>query len=340
VRLQCIDVEFQEFQLDSVKGGNGSELVMKIWVFQDHKWHLLMNLDIQLQGLLYCDEPLGKNCVMIDLIDGKYIVPTNPIDLEWYKQMIQHSNHTRMVKSLNFDTLLKLNGLELSIEDINVSKLKIAENITADDTVIDTHRIDQLKRMIIYQRDQMEIKREKLSHLEHLRQQRAKRIGRLKAQLQARENELQTQKEDFSGTLIQYETMINDMAIEKSKISRMITLIFPIEDMAHWLGIPQFDTLPLIIKLDDIESLDHHEADAALGYLTHMTTLLSNYLAVPLRYKLRFFGSFSMVTDNISQIQQRRVFPLFYTQHFHRFQYGVLLLVANMNDIMEERYHY
>lgn len=340
VREQVIDVEFQEFQLCNLKRSDESDFTVKIWVRREDNWNLHMNLSINLRGLIYCDEPLGTNCVMIDLSDGRYLLPTNGFDLKWYEQHIKHSTTQRIMTSLTYDTLMKLNGLVLSIEDLTISKMKIAQQITVQKDTKQAYREHQLQIMISAEQEKLDIKEEKLTQLKIARQQKLKRLAQLKSKHQLQLAHLANNKEDFSQVLIQHEDTLNDLTMMRAKAIKTILTIFPTKDIAQWLQIPQFDLLPHDIPLTRIDSLRHMEMNAAFGQLVHMTMMLSNYLAVPLRYKLRFYGSYSMVIDNVSQIQQRKVFPLFYTQHFHRLQYGVLLLITDMNDIMEDRYKY
>ncbi|CEP20340.1 UV radiation resistance associated gene [Cyberlindnera jadinii] len=341
----CIDVEFQEFDLYGIAGSDEHNIIVKIWVTNeadedDDSWTLLMQLDFSLRALLFCDEPIGDNCVMMNLVDGKYIVPTNDIDLLWYSHVLKRSTPVRKVASLNYDMLMKLNSIQLSLEDLKVSKAKLAKRISEDgvEKGVASYRELKLRDMISSAKQELESKRERLQNLRSLREIKLKQIQGLRTSRQLQLEQLDQERGDFSNLLIQHETTLNEFTVERTKVIKEVKSIFPLEDIAHWLEIPEFDLLPRSVSLHHIESPIHNEINAALGYLAHMTLLLSHYLAVPLRYKIQFFGSYSIITDDVSQIRQRRVFPLFFTQHYPQFQYGVLLLVANMKDIMEENY--
>lgn len=338
VRHDCVDTEFQEFQLVGLRGNDQQDLVVKVWIWHQG-WTLLIRAEFNLTSLLYCNQPHGNNCVMMDLMDGKYLIPTNGIDLDSYRSMIHHNEGTRVLKSLTYDTLVKLNGLELSLEDIARSKTKISKQIHVDTTLSWQPPIGQLLQSIAKERTMRDIKREKLESLKQLQREKQKHLRQRSQKEEKRLEEFQTYRQDHLQILVKYEATVQDLTVERSKVIQLVKSIFQIDTIAEWLLIPQFDLLPLSIPLNEIDMMKQEEFNAGLGSLVLMTIALSNYLAVPMRFKLKFFGSYSMVVDNISQIQQRRVFPLFYTQHYHRLQYGVHLLVANINDIMAEKHH-
>ncbi|KAK9881429.1 hypothetical protein WA026_016315 [Henosepilachna vigintioctopunctata] len=72
----------------------------------------------------------------------------------------------------------------------------------------------------------------------------------------------------------------------------------------------------------------------ALGYVTHILTMCSNFLQVPLRYPMTHYGSRSTVEDPVVANLPEREFPLF-TKGKDRMQftYGVYLLNKNIAQL-------
>ncbi|GAB1309880.1 Autophagy-related protein 14 [Madurella fahalii] len=78
-------------------------------------------------------------------------------------------------------------------------------------------------------------------------------------------------------------------------------------------------------------SVDEDTLSAALGHVAHLTDALQYYLAVPLPYPIRPFGSRSSIRDDISQLPDpQREFPLYVprggSSAQFRFDYGWFLL--------------
>jgi hypothetical protein len=89
----------------------------------------------------------------------------------------------------------------------------------------------------------------------------------------------------------------------------------------------------------DFSSADEESVAAALGSVCHCVSLLSRYLAVPLRYPMRPVGSRSLVTDSISSLHSSAPhFPL-YSRGVDRtrFEYAVFLLNKNIEQLLHSQ---
>ncbi|KAG8185785.1 hypothetical protein JTE90_000765 [Oedothorax gibbosus] len=74
----------------------------------------------------------------------------------------------------------------------------------------------------------------------------------------------------------------------------------------------------------------------ALGYVCHFVMMISQFLNVPLRYSIHFYGSRSTITDHISSSlpDKTREFPLHNKNKDRRcFEYGVFLLNKNIAQL-------
>ncbi|CAM9014169.1 unnamed protein product [Wickerhamomyces anomalus] len=154
-------------------------------------------------------------------------------------------------------------------------------------------------------------------------------------------------KEEFSSSLIKHENVLQELLIERAKVTKIVAKIFPRDDIREWLNVRDFEILPEQLSQNELTKLINtndkvviEQINASFGYLCQIVYLLSHYLAIPLKYQVQPFGSTSYIIDKISKINQRTIFPLFNTTHYYRFQYGVMLLNKNIQDISKEVYNY
>ena len=76
---------------------------------------------------------------------------------------------------------------------------------------------------------------------------------------------------------------------------------------------------------------------AALGYVAHILTLLSNYLTLPLLYPITYWASHSTIIDPLAVMAGSRIYPLFQTNSIQfRFDYGVFLLNKDLELLMSK----
>lgn len=359
IKDRCLDADFQEFRLDEIKYGLEKSFRLKIWASKygsRDQWILMMNYVIDMKYLLYWGSTLEsfnmdtKNTVIVELSDGVYILPIG-VDINWYKRVCIDERVNKIhVESLSLDSLMKLKSLNMGVEDLQQSKRKLELRIRDEiqKTVkVDKYRIHQLERSIAKQKEINAQRRDKLEELVELKRQRLKLLMKRRTIRETEYRKFGQMKEEFAAMYVKHENTLQDLVIERSKVIKTVINIFPKHDIEKWLECKEFEILPTDLSLKNITDVENasdsqyiEEINAGFGYVCHMVSILSRYLAVPLRYQIRPFGSSSYIVDRISQINQRKVFPLFNTSHFYRFQYGVMLLSTNIGDVLEEAYHY
>lgn len=84
----------------------------------------------------------------------------------------------------------------------------------------------------------------------------------------------------------------------------------------------------------DLSSLDDEHVSSVLGYVCHLTLMLSKYLKVPLRYELIYSASRSLVRDSIASSGCGFTFPLFRREtERRRFDKAVGFLEADIEQL-------
>lgn len=296
-----------------------------------------------------------KNSIFISLYDGVYLLPNEEFKLNEYLQLASNSTLLGIesklrVVSFTYDLVLKLNNLQLVVEDLIKTKKRLSKQIEAtleDSQSIDTFRIEKIKAAIVKQKELNKQRRQKLEELKKEKDKKLKEIEKRQSRSTISSEEFIKMKEEFSSSLIKHENVLQELLIERAKVTKIVAKIFPRDDIREWLNVRDFEILPEQLSQNELTKLINtndkvviEQINASFGYLCQIVYLLSHYLAIPLKYQVQPFGSTSYIIDKISKINQRTIFPLFNTTHYYRFQYGVMLLNKNIQDISKEVYNY
>lgn len=364
VRDRSLNADFQEFNLSSLKHSKDQQFTLKVWASNyknPEAWRLLIDVDLSLSNLLYINKSMDlinidtKNSIFISLYDGIYLLPNEDFNTAEYLSLASDSlsstgDSKLTVTSFTYDLAMKLNNLQLVIEDLIRTKKRLStqiEIILNESQSIDTFRIEKLKQKIEKEKELKRQKKQKLEELRNAKNEKLQELERRRSQRVTELEEFSKMKEDFSASLIKHENVLQELTIERSKVTKIVAKIFPRDDIREWLDLRDFEILPEQINQNALTKLINtndkviiEQVNASFGYLCQMVYLLSHYLAIPLKYQVQPFGSTSYIVDKISKINQRTIFPLFNTTHYYRFQYGLLLLNRNIQDISKEVYDY
>ncbi|CAM9136904.1 unnamed protein product [Discosporangium mesarthrocarpum] len=130
------------------------------------------------------------------------------------------------------------------------------------------------------------------------------------------------------------ETLKSQVLLEarRARLTAELKVIYPIKYQGH-LGEYTIRGLELP---GDLYTVDDERVSSALGYCTHLVSMLSKYLQVPLRYQLIYNASRSAVRDNI--IGAGVAYPLFRRGvEKERFDRGVHLLGKDVEQLLGAR---
>lgn len=270
------------------------------------------------------------------MVDGIYLLDLPTGKLPPPKPLSQ-------LPTSSYSALMKLSNLDDSIQDALATREQIAAQINK---ILESHPPDEapqaqetVKLAVKY------VKIEKL-RLEATIKKRdemkasidAKRAGIAKAQAaQNRARTLMDGAIDETPKLEQeHKKVKDDLRGQRRRICEELMQIFPIETTGKSLV---FKICGIELPNTNFEDVDPEPIAAALGHVALVIFMLSAYLHTPLPYPIEWFGSRSVIRDEISQLaDSNRVFPLFGKGSVaFRFEYAVFLLNKDIECLAERQ---
>lgn len=164
-------------------------------------------------------------------------------------------------------------------------------------------------------------------------QERGKKMNEQCRSLMMDKHKLQDMRKEFNETREQLLKTNAQLAMRRKQLISELAYIYPItEDLNNGFTICGVN-LP---HSEDFIGRDETRIAIALGYVTHLESMISQFLDVPLRYPVKHLGSRSKITDHIIiKIPDReREFPLYSKgKDKVQFNYGVYLLNKNVAQL-------
>ena len=294
--------------------------------------------------------PLPPNCIVFYLTDGVYTTfndmpPHEPPPA--FALTPPKAIEDEFQPTSSYDALMRLASLDDCIQDALATREKLTaqidsiihENQASFDVVDKASQAQEMlattKRYLATEGRQLKVATSRRAELRASLQARreAMRQGRL-AHDRAREYlEGAQTKLKASGSLVAQTG--EDLHGQRRRISEDLAAVYSIDPVPDHALL--FSIRDITLANSSFDSDNDEDATAAgLGYVAHLTHLLSLYLAVPLPYALYPHGSSSRVLDPISIMPAAaRSFPL--TAHgtaHYRFDYAVFLLNKDIERLM------
>lgn len=270
------------------------------------------------------------------MVDGIYL-----LDLPTGK--LPPSKPLSPLPSSSYSALMKLSNLDDSIQDALATREHIAAQINkilesrppdeasqAQETAKLAAKYVKIEKLrleaTIKKRDEMKTSIE------------AKRAGIAKAQVAQDRSRILMDEATIETLKLEEEhkKVKDDLRRQRRRICEELMQIFPIETTGK----------SLVFKICGIELPNTNFVDvepdpiaAALGHVALVVFMLSAYLYTPLPYPIEWFGSRSVIRDEISQLaDSNRVFPLFGKGGVaFRFEYAVFLLNKDIECLAERQ---
>lgn len=149
-----------------------------------------------------------------------------------------------------------------------------------------------------------------------------------KAELQ----EMKSKLNDRRYMLWQAQSMV---AVRQTRIILELSQIFPLVNTDGVSG--NVSICNMVLPNSDYSGYDEEQISTALGYVAHLTFMMSKYLEVPFRFPILPMCSRSHIKDEISTSapDKERTYPL-YSKGKERlqFDYGVFLLNKNIQQLL------
>ncbi|KAL8860706.1 MAG: hypothetical protein Q9178_002736 [Gyalolechia marmorata] len=337
------------------------ELTIKFWARTDsqQQYKLVLELQVHFRSLQYIGRslenfrhPLPQNCVLLHLSDGIY---TSFTDLPLDEPVLAISTGLKNAQggqcTSTFDELMRLSNLDDCIQDALATREKITSQINS---ILQKQKEDRelVQSAAQAQNSWTSTKRAVSSAQKQIRAAQSRR-SELQASLQARrdairsgtisqeksESHLRSERNDLADQMSLHKETQSGVRGQIRRICEDLLQIYPVEPIAKKALAFTIRDLPLPNATSP--SPDAATTAAALGYVAHVTHLLSLYLSVHLPYAITVCGSSSTIYDPISaslQSEAARTFPLSQKGAVaYRFEYGVFLLNSDIELLMSRQ---
>ncbi|GMF42855.1 unnamed protein product [[Candida] boidinii] len=285
------------------------------------------------------------------------IIKSRKLSQQEYLNHLHHNLET----TATYDQIMKLNNLQYCIKDLQYSNNSLREKIEiglSKKNEFENNKIEievnlkNLEPILIENIKKNEFIKKRIESLKNLIIEKESKIKKLE------ENQNHHHDHDHDNNnfdelnsdklIIQTDKMLkkleivkNGIQIERSRISNILETIFPINPIYNKTY--EFEifglTLPLSFNNKYIITKSRStEIAALLCYIVQLVKSLAIYLDIPLRYPIEAFGCHSYIIDPISNLKSNvsRVYPLWIKENImYRFEYGLLLLQKNVEQLME-----
>ncbi|XP_067669465.1 UV radiation resistance-associated protein-like [Haliotis asinina] len=344
-------------------------VVVRIWVSQEGRFTLLMDLTIHLSGLAFFAEKLqhsgvkyNPNTVIFGMFDKYFIsADESKASPELQRQMSEAQTNVpdpetpsfvfRVDQSLirgaytansvsRIQTILRatqqtqatVNRIHTSIEDRLLSSQELGQKLSRREELL--VKVSQLRSELTWQMAQLQLDKDKYDRQRGESAQREHSFRDQESNLDKSKVHHEDKKKSYVQTR---ETLVKENAQllirRKQLVGEMATYIYPIAENKKKHVCICGVWLP---NAEDYQGQDETMIAVGLGYTCHLTMMVSQFLDLPLRYMMVHRGSRSQIKDHIhTKLSDKdRDFPL-YSKGKEKFQfnYGVFLLNKNISQI-------
>ncbi|XP_050417874.1 UV radiation resistance-associated gene protein isoform X1 [Patella vulgata] len=356
---KSFDVSFFEDKLDTIS----KYVVIKIWIGIGKNVKLLVDLQINLDGLMFLADKLQMegvkytpNTVIFGMFD-KYFVDSKIIqtltkqeeEVENKKQLAVKMLHVYLAnqrRSYNSNSLTRIHTILRAVKQTQASVRRVHQHI--QDKLIAAQQLDeklakreelllkvnQLGNELIWQTTKLQTDKDTFDRQHNTIRSRYEKLKENKNNLNISRNKLDEERQTYNQ---QREKWIKESAQllirRKQLIGDLATSVFPIIESEKQ------EMYICAVRLPNSESYqgqDEMMIAVALGYTCHLTLMISQILSLPLRYIMEFRGSRSQIRDHIhvKLTEKDRDFPLYGKgKEKFQFNYGVFLLNKNISQL-------
>ncbi|KAH3674578.1 hypothetical protein WICPIJ_009536 [Wickerhamomyces pijperi] len=289
--------------------------------------------------------PIGKPSatplVLITLLDGVYILPPSLEFINSYRRVVSNVSESKSfdgswggngrVPSLTYGDFLKLMSLEKYVCEIDERKGQLASEIESWCEEVLVRDVCQVRNKVMLLREAVCKCQDEVQDLETRVRDTAIDDN---AQCEDQESKLRQVLTDFSTLQEVNDLMVCEISQIKSKLIHKLLTIIPISDQyttatrrnTRLVSLPRLKissflpstsptsvnpNLPLLPIQTQPQIIDKELLNTTIGNLTHLLTILSRVFQIPVRYDIKYIGSYSFIIDSINSKLQSERFPLF-----------------------------
>lgn len=340
-----------------------SDCVVRVWAgyvqpgekVNPSAFQLLLRWDLNLHGLTFLTSKIESqdelqfplNSLVFKLRDGFYWVPPENMQEEDPKRdtSLLRIDRSKVKRSYAMSSITRIQTLQAAIiraQNSTKSVLARTESFLQSAVAVnDIKRSIEEMRLIVKKRKQDEkvhFRKQKaaaaalkvgsniLSQQDNMVTQSHNALATCKAELAA----LGTKMGERRKMLWQAQNMVT---VRQTRIILELSQIFPLVRSENGL----YSICNLDLPNTDFSGFDEEQVATALGYVAHLTFMMSKYLEVPFRFPILPMCSRSHIKDEISTStpDKERIYPL-YSKGKERaqFDYGVFLLNKNIQQLL------
>ncbi|XP_044141823.1 UV radiation resistance-associated gene protein [Bufo gargarizans] len=323
--------------------------VVRIWGGKDDDYRLLIEWEVNLDGLKYLGPQIhacNPNEVIFGLNDGYYGASfESKGNTESRRNSHLQVEQNAVRNSYGVFSLLRLHRAQCAIKQTQVTVQKIGKEI--EEKLRLSSSSNKLKKeseclrlKILVLQDELERQKKALGReVEQLHKERnalnAKRnkFNSQREKLQKRSESLNELRKECTAKRESFLKTNAQLTIRCRQLLSELSYIYPVD------ALELKDYFICGVKLpnsEDFQAKDDGSVAVALGYTAHLVSMISFFLQAPLRYPILHKGSRSAIKDNINDklTEKEREFPL-YPKGGEKlqFDYGVYLLNKNIAQL-------
>ncbi|KAI8772229.1 UV radiation resistance-associated protein-like [Biomphalaria glabrata] len=337
-------------------------VVLKIWISYEKVCKIALLAHVYLTGLVFYSNKLQvpgvkypPNTLLFGMFNNIFIyydkqasspqldqwIPDKEVPLDNLPAVVKVDQSSQK-PSFNINSLTRIHTVQRAIRQTRASVRRIHSDI--EDKLMSSSensekllsrevllvKVRQLRKELLWQTQQKQLEQDALDQYRTQQESRCKLLKEKKDQLSKTEKDAEEKRMQH----IQSREMLvkeNAQVLFRRKqiISEMVHYIYPItEDEKHNFYINGVK-LP---NAEDYQGQDEVRVSVALGFTCHLTTMVSHFMDMPLRYPMVHKGSRSIIIDHVhSKLTEKdREFPL-YGKGKEKFQYNYAVFLLNKN---------
>jgi len=374
VVLNSTNPTWKAFDLTGKKDAllsRSSDCVIRVWSgfvetgqpIDTTAFQLLIKWDLNLYGLSFLKRKIEStdqlhfplNSLALKLADGFYWVSNSPepkgLDLESAQKLsMLRVDRNKVKRSYSRSSLMRINTLQQAINIAHGNIKSVTERTEAfmRTAVLANHglkaSVEKLRLLIAKRRQdeaaqrrlqkaeatELQVARAEFAERERVVRQSHGALAGAKAELK----EMSTKLTDRRHMLWQAQSMVT---VRQTRIILELSQIFPLLQAEGPNG--NLSICNLTLPNSDYAGCDEEAVSTALGYVAHLTFMISKYLEVPFRFPISPMCSRSHIKDDISTSTpdnpKERTYPLYSVKKERlQFDYGVFLLNKNIQQLL------
>ncbi|KXX81039.1 UV radiation resistance associated protein [Madurella mycetomatis] len=348
VSERATNFDFRFFELSSLDSSvtQASRVTIKVWAKRHGTWSLLMVDEVDLRALNWLGSlqnvHFPPNSLIFHMVDGVYSLELSAKP--------QPPKQAASAPTSSYSALMRLATLDNSIQDALATHDLLTQQIN-------DFLNEEAKNEVPEAEAQLALINKYLTQQRRAVGAANKRNEDLKASIIARRAAIAQGRGAQEKAAMDVENATNKLAHSKELVAKTKDQIHGqrrriCEDLSRIYNIAPVPLAPPLsfqicgiplpntnydessrksLSPSSSSSIDEDTLSAALGHVAQLTDALQYYLAVPLPYPIRPFGSRSSIRDDISQLPDpQREFPLYVprggSSAQFRFDYGWFLL--------------